>query len=121
MQEIESLRPIDYDEFLQAADLLKHFGTYWAKCAEVSTPDEARKQLLAKIVDRVFVYNRQVVAVVLHGDFAILLGKKHTTPADLQSAIRERIMGTKKATHMSSQDGDDGVRTRDLCLDRAVC
>lgn len=35
--------------------------------------EEARKQLLAKIVDRVFVYDQQVIAVALHGDFGVIL------------------------------------------------
>jgi hypothetical protein len=40
---------------MEAADLVKHFSTYWQRCATVDKPAEARKQLLAKMVDRVFV------------------------------------------------------------------
>src|SRR4051812_16032028 len=28
-QEYDSLRPVDYDELTEAADLLEHFQTYW--------------------------------------------------------------------------------------------
>jgi hypothetical protein len=29
-REIESLRPIDYDDLQEAADLIRHFRTYWS-------------------------------------------------------------------------------------------
>lgn len=52
---MEALRPIDYDELTEAADLLQTFRVYWEKCAETSEPDKARQQLIGKLVDRVFV------------------------------------------------------------------
>ena len=48
-REIEALRPIDYDDLQEAADLIRHFRTYWDQCADVDEPDEARQQLLVKI------------------------------------------------------------------------
>jgi len=69
-REMEALRPVDYDELMESADLIKHFSTYWQKCATVDKPAEARKQLLAKIVDRVFVYEHKVFAITLYGDFS---------------------------------------------------
>src|SRR5690606_2127620 len=56
-QEMNALRPVDYDELIEAADLLENFCTYWKACVDVDKPDEARYQLVSKIVDRVFVYN----------------------------------------------------------------
>jgi len=54
------------------ADLIQYFGDYWDGCEEMDNPAEAR-QLLQKIVDQVFVYNDQVIAVVLHGNFSVVL------------------------------------------------
>lgn len=71
LREIESLRPVDYDDLIEAADLLENFAKYWEACATVSNPAEARKQLLAKIVDRVFVYDATVVAISLHGNLYV--------------------------------------------------
>ncbi len=107
-RELESLRPIDYDELIEAADLIENFGTYWDACETVHKPEEARKQLLDKIIERVFVHDGQVLAVVLHGDFSVVLGK--------DDEEREAIAGAleiKMATSMPrSQNGSDGIRTR---------
>jgi hypothetical protein len=55
LREMEALRPVDYD------DLIEHFTVYWEECAQIDKPDEARQQLIAKIVDRVFVYDDRVM------------------------------------------------------------
>ncbi|MBC7810634.1 MAG: hypothetical protein H7175_05775 [Burkholderiales bacterium] len=55
-QEIEALRPIDYDELTEATDLIQNFRIYWNECTNLDNPEDARKQLIAKVVDRVFVY-----------------------------------------------------------------
>lgn len=78
-QEMESLRPIDYDNLIEAADLLRNFRIDWNQCDQVENPKEARKQLLTKIVERVFVYGDQILAIVLYGDFAVLLGGKQNS------------------------------------------
>lgn len=56
-RELESLRPIDYDELTEAADLVENFRCYWDQCERLDNPAEARKQLLDKIIERVFVHN----------------------------------------------------------------
>ena len=33
--EISSLRPIDYEELTEAADLITNFGQYWEECLKV--------------------------------------------------------------------------------------
>ncbi len=119
--EIESLRPIDYDELMEAADLLENFQTYWRACEDVAKPDAARQQLLHKIVDRVFVHDKQILALVLHGDFAVVLGENETAPGEIVDAVAENLVSLGIHTCVSAQFGDDGVRTRDLCLDRAIC
>ncbi len=86
-QEFDSLRPVDYDELTEAADLLEHFRTYWDECANTANPKEARKQLVAKIVDRVLVYDDTIVAVILYGSFAVVLGQNQTAPALLADAV----------------------------------
>ncbi len=120
--EMESLRPLDYDELMQAADLLENFRTYWNQCDQVENPKEARKQLLAKIVERVFVYGDQILAIVLYGDFAVLLGENKIAPSEVESAIQASLVDEGiTPVSLPSGSGDDGVRTRDLCLDRAIC
>ena len=34
-REIESLRPVDYDDLMEAADLLSNFNQYWQECENV--------------------------------------------------------------------------------------
>ncbi len=121
-REMDSLRPVDYDELMEAADLIKHFSTYWQKCETVDQPEEARKQLLAKIVDRVFVYDQKVIAITLYGDFSIILDEGKYAPKEIIHGVTQGIKkGTSSEVSACAQDGDDGVRTRDLCLDRAIC
>ena len=37
-QEIEALRPVDYDALIEAADLLENFASYWESCENVDAP-----------------------------------------------------------------------------------
>jgi hypothetical protein len=121
-KELEALRPVDYDDLMEAADLLKHFNTYWEQCGQFDKPEEARQQLLAKIIDRVFVYDDRVIAIALHGDFGVILEEEVSIPSDVLEAV-EKI--TKKGgnitENVSTQSGSDGIRTRDLHLDRVAC
>ena len=89
-REVEALRPIDYDEMHEAADLIQYFGNYWDGCEEMDNPAEARQQLLQKIVDQVFVYNDQVIAVALHGNFSVVLDTgEDDMPEELASVLKE--------------------------------
>ncbi len=125
-QEMESLRPVVYDDLMEAADLLKNFRPYWDGCDDVGNPLEARKQLLAKIVDRVFVYDKTVLAVALHGDFSIVLDNGTSAPHEIVEGLNMEMNGGKEkgANGVNSTctlDGSDGGRTRDLRLDRPAC
>jgi hypothetical protein len=101
---------------------LNIFSTYWDKCAAVDKPEEARQQLLTKIVDRVFVYDHTVIAITLYGNFSVVLdAAKHAPQEVVQSVAWGIKKDTSSETSACAQDGDDGVRTRDLCLDRAIC
>ncbi len=112
-QEYDSLRPVDYDELTEAADLLEHFQTYWDEYATTADPLEARKQLVSKIIDRALVYDDEIVAIVLHGNFAVVLGENKTAPAIVAEAVSEVLTNQGIDTSLdSSKCGSDGVRTR---------
>ena len=99
---------MDYDELIEAADLLGNFSTYWNACDDVDKPDEARHQLVSKIVDRVFVYNNQILGVVLHGDFAVVLGENTTAPEGNSDAAEWDTISQSLAKFLRSQCGSDG-------------
>ncbi len=105
------------------ADLLENFSNYWDACMRVDDPDEARKQLLAKIVECVFIYDDTVIAIALHGDYAVVLDNAGIAPDEIVEKMRsETVRGTSDSTCTScAQSGSDGGRTRDLWLDRPVC
>lgn len=92
-REIASLRPLDYDNLEEAADLITHFQTYWDQCAVVDEPKEARQQLMAKIIDRVFLYNDSVVAVALHPDFGVVLDVPDAAPDQILTALAANEKG----------------------------
>ena len=113
-REIESLRPVDYDDLIEAADLIGNFTNYWEACANVADPDEARKQLLAKIVDRVFVYDDAVIAIALHGNYSVILGDATSAPDELVEKIQAEIkLGISESTY--AQSGSDGLGTLSGC------
>lgn len=106
-REIDALRPIDYDQLIETADFISNFRSYWDQCENVPNPLEARKQLLRKIVERVFVHDGEVLAVVLHGGFGVVLGKDDAERASIAGALQ-----IKMATSMPrSQIGSDGARS----------
>ena len=126
LQQMDALRPVDYDDLMEAADLLENFTTYWDACDEVGNPTEARKQLIAKIIDRVFVYDQTVIAIALHGDFGVVLDDATLAPHEVIEGINGQLNGGNKkgASELDStctQSGSDGYRTRDLRLDRPAC
>ena len=119
-REMEALRPVDYDELMEAADLIEHFSTYWDKCATIDKPEEARKQLLAKIVDRVFVYDHKVIAITLYGDFSVVLDAAKYAPQDVVQSVAKGIKkDTSSEVSACAQYGDDGVRYL-LCI-KSIC
>jgi hypothetical protein len=108
-REMESLRPIDYDELHEAADLIRHFRSYWDQCADMDEPEEARQQLLAKIVEQVFVYDDHVVAIALHGDFNIVLEDDETMPVEIAEVLGEKI-DARHSEMTRGRSGSDGRR-----------
>jgi hypothetical protein len=75
------------------ADLITHFPTYWDQCAELDEPREARRQLMAKIIDRVFLYNDSVIAVALHPDFGVVLDVPDAAPDQILAALAQNEKG----------------------------
>ncbi len=118
--EMDALRPIDYDDLIEAADLIENFEAYWEQCEEVDNPLDARQQLLQKIVERVFVHDGEVLAVVVHGDFGVVLGEDEQETADIARVLDIKNAATSEISPRS-RHGSDGIRTRDLRLDRPAC
>jgi DNA invertase Pin-like site-specific DNA recombinase len=120
--ELDALRPVDYAELAEATHMLTHFDTYWDSCAKQVNPAEARKQLVAKIVERVFIHDRKVLALVLHGSFGVILGENETASTDVVNAVQGVLLSDGITLDLGTcQHGSDGDRTRDLRLDRPTC
>lgn len=105
-QELEQLKPIPDDDLERAADMLANFQHYWEGCND---DPEAQHNLIKLIVDRVYVEDENVVAMTLKADYHVVLGHNAN-----ESATVDADSGVYTC-------GADGFRTRDLCLDRAVC
>lgn len=118
---MDALKPVDYDNLLQSADLLENFQTYWSGCENVEFPREARKQLLAKIIDRVYVYDKEVVAITLHGHYSIVLNDSRFSHHEVLQGLKGQKKRTRIAPSSFVRNGNDGDRTRDLRLDRPAC
>jgi site-specific DNA recombinase len=101
-REIEALWPLDYDDLVEAADQLSYFQTYWSDCQATENPAEAQMNLLAKIVDRVFVHGKQVIAIVLHDSFSVVLDQDHY-PSD---AVTMKTQTRGKPIHSAPASDD---------------
>jgi hypothetical protein len=112
----ESMK-VDYGHLMEASDLLCNFRTYWDQCEQLDNPSEARKQLVSKIVERVFVYDHKVLGLVLFGDFAVLLEENKIAPSEIESAIHSTLTETNViSVEIYSQSGDDGSRLHTCIL-----
>jgi hypothetical protein len=106
-REIESLWPLDYDNLVEAADLLSNFQTYWHACQVTESPAEAQRDLLAKIVDRVFVHGQQVIAIVLHDSFSVVLDR-HNYPPDTVAVPTPLETSEKSSHNAATSDASNG-------------
>ncbi len=104
-QELEQLTPVEDDDLETAAELLENFGKHWEACAG---DPEAQHELIKVIVERVYVRDRQVAAMTLRSNYHLVLGHDVKEP-------------TEVSVSSWYTSGDDGIRTRDLGLDRAAC
>ena len=116
-RELDSLQPVDYDELAEAADLLGNFKSYWNDCENQANPEEAKRQLIDKIVERVFVHDRKVMGVVLHGSYGIVIDYKETASAEIVDAVQETLLNGGITCSLGTyQNGSDGVRYRTCYL-----
>lgn len=121
-REFDALRPVDYDNLMEAADLLKNFRIYWNDCKTLEKPEEAQQQLVQKLVHQVYVYDQKVVAIALHGDFRIILDQVEAMPEEVKKLLASEAKMVGNITeNVTNQNGSDGIRTRDLHLDRVAC
>lgn len=105
-QELEQLIPVPDDDLQRAVDILQNFGTHWEAC---KGDPETEHRLVRLIVERVYVESERVVAMTLKSDYHIVLGHKMNGPTEVPV---DPYLYT---------NGSDGVRTRDLRLDRPTC
>jgi DNA invertase Pin-like site-specific DNA recombinase len=103
-REIESLWPLNYDDLVEAANLLSNFQTYWQDCQTADKPAEAQAKLLAKIVDRVFVHGKQVIAIALHDSFSVVLDQDHYPPDAV--AVKMPLETRGKSIHFAPASDD---------------
>ncbi len=90
--QLDSLQPVNRDKLAQARLLLTHFAEFWSECASQPDPGEARKQLLKIVVARVIVYDQKVLAVVLEGDFAVIIDDNKTASPGIVDAVRSMFL-----------------------------
>ncbi len=86
-EEFEIMRHTDKEPSLDAADLLRRFGFYWQQCSKAENFAEARKQLLSKMVARVFMLDKYVLGVLLHGDVLLISQQNQKAPSDIIGAF----------------------------------
>lgn len=119
-REIEALRPIDYDDLTKAADMLQNFRSCWDACAETETPAEARKEPAPSVVNRVYVNNWVLVAIVLHSDYAVVLGENETAHANIASAVQKLLVERgSNGDSACNWSGDDGRCPRHVGVNHA--
>ena len=103
--ELEQLTPVPMDDLERAADLLANFQFHWEK---LEGKPEAQHELLKLIVERVYVRDDKLVAMTLRSNYHLVLGHNANGP-------------TYHKVDPLYAHGSDGVRTRDLRLDRPAC
>ncbi len=104
--ELEQLTPVNDDDLAQAADLLDNFPSHWERLKDDA---EGRQELIKLIVERVYVNDKQIVAMTLRSNYHLVLGHKVNGPTEFT------------VDPFLYRSGSDGDRTRDLRLDRPTC
>ncbi|MFC1961275.1 recombinase family protein [Chloroflexota bacterium] len=78
--ELEQFTPIPEDDLERAADILENFKKHWEACGEDA---EAQHRLVKLIVKRVYVLDKEIVAVTLRSDYHVVLGHKLNGPTEM--------------------------------------
>ncbi len=105
-QELEQLSPVPDDDLERAADLLEHFADHWE---DLKDDPSGQHELVKLIVERVYIDGKSVVAMTLRSNYHLVLGHKVNGPTDFT------------VDPLAYTSGSDGIRTRDLRLDRPAC
>ena len=88
-EKLTSLQSDKYNKLIEAADLLKNFKSYWDSSLGKLDTDKRRQQLMQKVIERVYIYDKQVVAVALYGGFLkIVDGVEDFVPKSILDAIQ---------------------------------
>ena len=103
--ELEQLTPVAEDDLTRAANLLSNFQSHWDR---LEGNFEAQHELIKLIVERVYIQDEKVVAMTLHSNCHLVLGHNTNEPTSFEVDPLYTC-------------GSDGVRTRDLRLDRPAC
>jgi hypothetical protein len=106
LHEIYAYRPVQFDDLNEAYDLLANFSKYWDACVTDENPDKTRKALLAKIVDRVFVHDKRIMAIAVHSQFSIVLDHICLTPNQFNKWLKS---GVKESCLIFSFIDDDRI------------
>ena len=119
--ELANLQPIPQDELIEAHRVLKEFSKLWAE-ADI----EGRQHILNLILRQVWVCDDHLCAIMLRPSYYVSVHQaiakdtdKDVDPSKLPPFLQKEngnfhVMG-------SCRCGSDGIRTRDLSLDRAAC
>jgi hypothetical protein len=78
---LEQLTPVPMDDLERAADLLENFKTHWKRLEE---NPEAQHDLVKLIVERVYVKDKEVVAMTLCSNYHLVLGHNVNEPTYYQ-------------------------------------
>ncbi len=105
-QELEKLTPVPDDELKRAAQMLKEFPAHWER---LEGQPEDQHALIKMIVKRVYIEDERVVGMTLRSNYHLVLGHNAKGPTEYT------------VDPFLSTYGSDGVRTRDLWLDRPAC
>ena len=76
--ELEKLTPVDNDDLEQAVDLLQNFPSHWNMCND----SNAKRELIRRVVERVYVQGEEVVALTLHSNCHLVLEHKINEPTE---------------------------------------
>ena len=78
--ELEQLTPIPDDDLKQAANLLENFAAHWERLKD---DQEAQRELVKLIVQRVYVQGKEVVAMTLRANYHLVLGHNANGPTEV--------------------------------------
>ena len=101
--ELEKLMPVADDDLQQSAELLRNFSERLSECGD---DIEAQHELVKLVVERVYVEEKNVVAMTLKSNYHLVLG--HNVNGPTEYTVDPFIAPTLDRQGYTS--GDDGSR-----------